>query len=256
VSFAVGRRPPAVRKPERQSRPRRFSKDEIIAAIDAWVRIHGKPPVTADWDPSRARRSGQDWRARRFEQGEWPSVPMVRRQFGTFAAAIEAAGYRPGRTPSRIRPHLLGSEAILEAMREWARRYGSPPTMSDWEPSRARRNGQEWRVARYERGDWPSARTVRAHFGSFSKAVEAAGLEPRPAGRPPRAAEIAERHRALVEVRRTGPTAGDGASELGRYVRRVVAARDQADAEALGDSLLDLAAAALRWSDHLATNGP
>jgi hypothetical protein len=43
--------------------------------------------------------------------------------------------------------------AILEAIRRWADDYGGPPTMADWEPSRARRQNQPWRAERWEAGD-------------------------------------------------------------------------------------------------------
>jgi Homing endonuclease associated repeat len=248
--FAVGRQAPQRPREAPRSRPRRFSRDEITAAIRAWAELYGEPPATADWDPSRARRNGHEWRAHRFEQGTWPSVEMVRRQFGTLSAAVEAAGYPPRSAPTRLRAHVLGPPEIVDAIQEWARRYGSPPTMSDWEPSRARRNGHEWRVVRYARGDWPSARTVRKHFGTFNAAIEAAGFQPRRSGHAP--AEIAEQHRAIVEVRRTAPDSRAGAAELTRYIRRVAAARSQLDPVALRDSLLDLASAALRWSDELA----
>jgi hypothetical protein len=71
------------------------------------------------------------------------------------------------------------AEAILEALRTWAAQYGEPPTIADWEPSRARRQRQEWRIERWESGDWPSARMVRNHFGTMSAAVRAAGLSAR-----------------------------------------------------------------------------
>jgi hypothetical protein len=59
-----------------------------------------------DWEPSRARRLGQNWRAERFESGRWPTAQMVTRQFPSFNAAIEASGLKPRRTPSRTKPNL------------------------------------------------------------------------------------------------------------------------------------------------------
>jgi hypothetical protein len=85
------------------------------------------------------------------------------------------------------------SRGDLAALVEWTRRYGDVPTLADWDPQRARTLGQEWRIARYHQGDWPSARTVANHFGSFSAAVanrasstwrELCESSPRPDARP------------------------------------------------------------------------
>jgi hypothetical protein len=64
--------------------------------------LYGEPPRTLDWEPARARRLGHEWRADRFEGGLWPSVRVLRRQFGSFNAAIEAAGFTPRPAPSRV----------------------------------------------------------------------------------------------------------------------------------------------------------
>jgi hypothetical protein len=100
---------------------------------------------------------------------------------------------------------------VIAAIRRWNDRYGAPPTLADWEPSRARDRGQAWRIERYESGDWPSTRTVRHHFGTMSAAVTAAGLSPRRrpsrARRPLRSADaVLEAIRAWVE--RYGETPG------------------------------------------------
>jgi hypothetical protein len=86
----------------------------------------------------------------------------------------------PGR--SRRQARLVPEEraaAVLDAIRRWNELYGEPPTLADWEPARARERKQEWRIERYEAGDWPSARVVRYHFGTLTAATEAAGLKAR-----------------------------------------------------------------------------
>jgi hypothetical protein len=62
----------------------------------------------------------------------------------------------------------------VDAIREWTDWYGRPPVKKDWDPHRARTNGQAWRAERFSRGDWPPERTVRLVFGSWSDAFEAA----------------------------------------------------------------------------------
>lgn len=60
---------------------------------------------------------------------------------------------------------------IIAAIREWVARYGSPPTVQQWEKARPGR---------------PSSRTVRDVFGSWRAATIAAGFTPRTPGEPRR----------------------------------------------------------------------
>src|SRR3954447_10235315 len=70
-------------------------------------------------------------------------------------------------------------EAIITKMLEWHARHGEAPCSADWNPSLARWRAQEWRVARYRDGQWPSTNAVKRAFGgSFDAAVRAAGLTP------------------------------------------------------------------------------
>ncbi|PTL58239.1 hypothetical protein [Paraconexibacter algicola] len=247
--FEVERRPTA--RPVGRPRARRFGRDEIIAAIQAWTAEHGAPPLTIDWEPSRARARGQVWRAERFERGTWPTIRMVRRQFRTLGEAIAAAGLEPPRPRGR-KPNLTGPDAVLRAIREWTRRFGEPPTQTDLDPYRARRTRQEWRIERYYEGDWPSLPTVRHHFGTLSAAVAAAGLEPAPQSETP-ADRLARRRRnrlALVDgVAGAAPDHGPGA--LAAAVREVARARSARDAQALDQALLELAGTALGWADRV-----
>lgn len=83
-------------------------------------------------------------------------------------------------------------EEVLAAIVDWTERYGSPPAQSDWNPARARHflghaheRGRHWsaRIRRFESGDWPWADAVRSLFGNWNDAIEAAGYDPRHAGR-------------------------------------------------------------------------
>jgi len=233
-------------------RPPKFTREEILAKIREWVAVHGAPPSVSDWEPCRARRLGQPWRAERFERGTWPSVRMVIAHFGRFNAAIEQAGVTSRRAPSRIKPRLSGTEQILVAIREWAARHGEPPTMADWDPARARRLKQDRRVVRYRAGDWPSLGTVLYHFGSLGAAVRAAGLAPRPVGlHAGEAAGFRGLTRRLVAVEHMA--SDDRSITVAEALREVARHRAAEDHEALHRALLVLASAALRWADAVAS---
>ena len=60
-------------------------------------------------------------------------------------------------------------ERIIQALRDWEAIFGSPPIAQDW-------------VTADHGGLYPSAWTVRAHFGSLRSACLKAGLAPRPVG--------------------------------------------------------------------------
>jgi Homing endonuclease associated repeat len=246
--YAVERRPsgpaggpPAIR------RERRYSREAVLEAIRRWAEHHDGPPTSLDWDPARARRQGHEWRAERFEAGRWPTIRMVRDHFGTFNDAVARAGLEPRRAPSRVRPNLVGPEAILAAVVEWTRRYGDLPAMADWDPVRARRLGQTWRIARYLEDDWPSARTVAHHFGSFSAAAAAAGLVPRArSSTGSERADARRRNRVAVAASVADVVeSGHHASSLATAVRAVAAGRRAGDPVALHAALIELAAAAL-----------
>jgi hypothetical protein len=202
-----------------------------------------------DWEPARARRLGQEWRAERFESGNWPSARVVRRQFRSFNAAIEAAGLTPRPAPSRLGTNFAGSQPILDAMIEWTRRYGDIPTMADWDPTRARRLGQQWRIARFYDGDWPSARSVIVHCGSFADAAAAAGLVAR---RRSTHHEFRREERAanrLRTARAMGRSRTPGIADLAASLRDLARARTASDPVLLHMALIDLAAAALAWAE-------
>jgi hypothetical protein len=247
--FLVPRRAPAAPNPNHGVRAAAFSRNEIVAAIREWVEVYGEPPTTCDWEPARARRLGQEWRARRFETGAWPSARMVRGQFSTFNAAIEAAGLTPRPAPTRVRRNLSGPEAILDALIEWTRRYGDVPTMADWDPTRARRLGQEWRIARYHQGDWPSARTVAVHFGSFAKAAAAAGLVARHRSAPHAQRRSEQSSNRLAAARASGASSAPGIDDLAISLRALARARASQDPVALHAALIDLAGSALAWAE-------
>lgn len=257
--YAVERRSPraGARRAPGPARGRRYTRDEVLEAIRQWADCHGSPPTSMDWDPARARRLGHDWRAERFEAGNWPTIRMVRDRFGTFNDAVTRAGLQPRRAPSRVRANLAGPEAIVDAILEWTRRYGDLPAMADWDPVRARRLGQQWRIERYLEDDWPSARSVAHHFGSFSAAAAAAGLVARErSSSVTRRADARRRNRATVAASLAGAeaeAAGDHAGPLATAVRAVAVSRRDGDPVALHAALIDVAAAALAYAEVAAS---
>ena len=60
-------------------------------------------------------------------------------------------------------------ERVLEAMRDWLRRYGRLPSSYDWSRTHARRRGGE-AVARLAEGAWPAASVVTHLFGTWGTA--------------------------------------------------------------------------------------
>ena len=230
----------------------RFTRTEIIRAIQRWQELYGEAPKVVDWDPTWARRRGEDWRAERFEAETWPTAAIVRRQFGNMSKALFAAGARPRRGPTRGRSHTLTDEEILAAIVKWCELYEEPPAISDWSPARARAAGQAWRIERYYAGNWPSSNTVVRRYGTFAEAVRRAGLEPRPRGRHTNArATIPRDAHEVIALHLTTQGRSCGPAVLAARVRTVAQARTANDVDALRGALIDVAAAALSWADGL-----
>ena len=123
----------------RRARPPARTRDEVLAAIRAWTRETGRPPVQTDWPSANGAR--------------WPSYMTVTTHFGTWRAAVEAAGLRPNR-------RLWSREEIVEALRHWTREHGRPPRQHELV---------------YGASGLPTAHTIRRRFGSYAAALEAAG---------------------------------------------------------------------------------
>lgn len=81
---------------------------------------------------------------------------------------------------------------MVAAIQAWYEATGEPPRFSDWDPAvcrvyagKMRERSRSWlmRAQRYQEEEWPSSSHVRDLFGSWNKAIEAAGLRPRMVGR-------------------------------------------------------------------------
>ena len=81
-----------------------WTEEQICGAIRAWNARYGTPPRAADWHPALARRLGQPDCAERFQQGDWPNLTTVLRKFGSWNAAVKAAGFAPRKAGRSDRP--------------------------------------------------------------------------------------------------------------------------------------------------------
>jgi uncharacterized protein YejL (UPF0352 family) len=116
-----------------------------------------------------------------------PGLPAPRtyaNHFGNWNAALEAAGLE-------TRPHIPAytDKQLLNILRDLAADLGRAPTIQEL----------------LARSDLPSPRTFAGHFGNWNKALEAAGLEPRPG-----TGDLAYSDEYLLDALR------DLAAELGR----------------------------------------
>lgn len=77
----------------------RRARERHIDAIQRWATLHGEPPSSADWCWQNARfklkDEGRALRAEAALREGWPSSQGVIAAFGSWNAAIEAAGFRP-----------------------------------------------------------------------------------------------------------------------------------------------------------------
>lgn len=95
-----------------------WTSEILIERIREWARIYGEPPATRDWSASGARQVHDEERARRYEDDpSWPAFKTVVYHFGSWNAAIEAAGFTPRA------PHGGGGN-------ERRRRYATPDPSS------------------------------------------------------------------------------------------------------------------------------
>lgn len=141
-----------------------WSDSKIIAAIREWHFLHGRTPVSTDWNRRVEGSPGQyvggprlKWTGKR----RWPPLRAVQRSFGSWSNAIEAAGFpRPkiGHYRDESQRGIVTkwpAEAVLEWIRSNAKN-GKPPA---------------------SKGSAPVHAAVR-EFGSWNNAVIAAGYRP------------------------------------------------------------------------------
>jgi Homing endonuclease associated repeat len=126
-----------------------WTATEFTDALIEWARLEGAQPSESEWKSGRAARGR--WQR---EYPRWPAAHVARRLFGSWSAALQAAGFA-------ARPTSFSEQEIIDALRADARRRGRPPYVKEW----SRRPAQ-----------LPGRGAVIAHFGSWTNGLRAAGL--------------------------------------------------------------------------------
>src|SRR4051794_32032578 len=120
---------------------------ELVELIWAWTRETGAPPRVTDWTGESAK-----WDR---EYPRWPSRLVVTERFGSWPAALAAAGYAPS-------VRRWADEQIVATLGELARELGHAPTPADLDA----------------RAELFASNLLIKRFGSHERALLAAGLVP------------------------------------------------------------------------------
>jgi hypothetical protein len=82
------------------------SREAVVLAIQRFAQEVGRPPTAEDWNPAQARERCSSRLAEietRWAKGYWPSSSTVQLTFGSWANAIEAAGFHRPSPGTRYR---------------------------------------------------------------------------------------------------------------------------------------------------------
>ena len=117
-------RPAGYRPRARKSAPGTWTGERILAALRDWFELFGETPLSYEWSPRAAELLGLPAaRGGRWTRDypRWPSTATVCRRFGTWAAAVHAAGLPPSRA---IAPARGLAERVEAAQRLSAQGLG------------------------------------------------------------------------------------------------------------------------------------
>ncbi len=123
------------------ARRTRFDADDAVRALRAFHDTHGRNPTAREWDTL----------------GQRPSAPPIIRHFGSWNAALAAAGLTVTRPRRR-----WSDEQILAAIRAFEAQHGRSPAAAD-----------------FGGGTLPGFETMRLRYGSLAAVLERARA-PRP----------------------------------------------------------------------------
>lgn len=76
---------------------REMTRRWIIDSMREWDQMYGDPPSAADWNPPLCRTFNMQWKIDRYNEAErpWPAPSTVHVAFGSWNAAMAAAGFQP-----------------------------------------------------------------------------------------------------------------------------------------------------------------
>ena len=122
-----------------------YTHDEILLRVRLWAVITGRPPAQKQWHISEVRKQAGRLRTRLdyheraiglYEAGDWPATTTVVNRFGSFNAALVAAGFEargPGQQPGV--PVVPGHP--------WRPMWGEGPLEEAFERSREARAAED-----------------------------------------------------------------------------------------------------------------
>jgi hypothetical protein len=97
----------------------RWGKEEILERIHEWTEVFGEPPTSSKWGPGHLRNKGQEDDLVNFLSGHYPTTRTVARFFGSFPAAIQAAGYAPAKIGRPDGSHTPGLDPRWPEWEGW-----------------------------------------------------------------------------------------------------------------------------------------
>lgn len=92
-----------------------WDEESILEAIRRWVKEVGEVPAAGDWEDRERHPCHPHWLRHR---GEFPTRPTVTRLCGSWAEAVEAAGFQPRNVRTAGTRRMGRERANLEARRD------------------------------------------------------------------------------------------------------------------------------------------
>jgi hypothetical protein len=89
---------------ERERRSVRWTEAAIVEALRRWVTQYGEVPTRVDWDRGMRRLRGHEAKLARLDahRGRLPSPTPVLARFGSWEAALAAAGFEARFTAQKV----------------------------------------------------------------------------------------------------------------------------------------------------------